>query len=104
MLKKRKEIFFRDYDRYSNKLMKDLIDFRVDLNPDSKKDIQRFFNNIKVKASMLGYDDLSKIAEYYDQYIEGKDLIDDDSHEIFSDILKGAGVIRRYVRKLEEGV
>ena len=104
ILNKRKEIFFRDHDRYSNKLMKDLIDFRVDLNPDSKKDIQRFFNNIKVKASMLGYDDLSKIAGYYDHYIENKDIIDDDPHEIFSDILKGVGVIKRYVRKLEEGV
>lgn len=104
ILKKRKEIFFREHDKCTNKLIKDLMEFRIDLDSNNKKDIQRFFNSIKVKASMLGYNDLSKIAEYYDNYIDSKEDINEDSHKFFSDILKGAGVIKRQIKQLEMGV
>lgn len=100
LIKRRNEMFFRDHDMKMNEITNTLMDFRLNTKVEDKKKIKCFFCDIKVKASDLGYEELSKVGEYYENYIDSITHVDTNSHKIFSDILKGTGDVKRQIDEL----
>lgn len=98
---KKRELFFREQNRAIEKLINNLVDFRTDTEIDQTEEIKEFFKSVKVKSCDLGYYELSKIGEQYENYIDAIVNINESSHKFFSDILKGAGIIKKNIRQLE---
>lgn len=101
LIKRRNEVFFKEHDKKINELANILMEFRLNTNPGHKRKIKCFFCSVKEKASELGYEELSKIGEFYENYIESITHVDADSHKFFSDILKGTGVIKKQINELK---
>lgn len=97
---RKNELFFREQDKKINNLIENLIEFRIDVQANQQKEIKQFFNSIKVSACKFGFEELFKLGEYYENYIETSKDINENSHKVFSEILKGTGIIKRHIKQL----
>ncbi len=101
LTKKRDTMFFNEYEKTMDELINNLIEFRLDSNIKHRNQIKNIFNMMKEKSSTLGYNELSKLGEYYEKYIESLEYVDDNSHGVFSELLKGLGIIKKHIDELK---
>lgn len=99
--KRQHDMFFKEHDKKMHELIKNLLEFRLHTKDEHKTRIKCFFSSVKEKASDLGYHQLSKEGEYYEQYISSINDVDGGSHEVFSNILKGTGAIKEHIDELQ---
>lgn len=100
-INKKNEMFLREQDKRINNLINNLIEFRIDVQANQQKEIKQFLSSIKVSACKYEFYELSKLSEYYEEYVDTIKDINENSHRFFSEILKGIGMIKRHIRQLK---
>ena len=96
-----KEIFLREQGIKAINIINTLIEFRLNPKIEYKEEIKKFFSSICATSSILGYNNLLNTGEYYANYIDSIDEITEDSHDFFSNLLNGIGIIRNEIEMLK---
>ncbi|AFS79859.1 putative signal transduction GGDEF domain-containing protein [Gottschalkia acidurici 9a] len=96
-----KEIFLGEQGIKAINIINTLIEFRLNPKSEYKEDIKRFFSSICAASSILGYNNLLNAGEYYASYIDSVDEVTVNSHEFFSNLLNGIGIIRKEIEMLK---
>ncbi|MDP4181159.1 MAG: response regulator [Bacillota bacterium] len=95
-----KRIFLAEQMENTRRVIDSLMDFRVSENKDRLKEIKRFFHTIKGTAGVLKYNDLAKIAERFDSFLNAYSSPADFSHKLYSTILEGISLVRYEISAL----
>lgn len=104
IINKSRKIFIEEYESKLKDVLISLLNYKLKLDRESKKEIKRFFHSIKGTASTLNFTTLSLMSAEYEDYIDSLEDVSMNSHEIFSEILQGLSIIKKELDNMYEGL
>ena len=96
------KVFIKEQDINIKNILEDLMKLRLTLDNKYKRHLKEFFKIIQNTSENLNNRKLSDIGRYYKEYISSNNLIDEDSHIFFSNVLKGISEVKDEIDILKE--
>ncbi|KNF06958.1 response regulator PleD [Gottschalkia purinilytica] len=100
LLYKSKISFIEKYNLETQDMLDILLNYRITLDNKNHEDLKNFFYAIKKIGSMFEFERLSQVGGMYEEYLNTTKNITDDSHKVFSNIIKGIGIVKEELRSL----